>query len=92
MADDCGVGLEEVKIFSGATIVCDFCAHSHKDTDNLVGGCTVILTLTKPDNRGLNSQPEDEQIHGNQKHTIFPCDVLKFLLLATLPKKKRNIR
>ena len=69
--DDCGVGLDEAKIFSGATVVCDFCAHPHKDTDNVEGGCTVILTLTKPDNRGLNSQPEDEQLHGNKKHTIF---------------------
>ena len=46
-------------------MVCDFCAHGHTDGSNVKGGVTVILTLTKPENRYLNSKPDDEQLHGN---------------------------
>ena len=29
------------------------------------GGCTVIVTLTKPENRNLDARgPQDEQLHG----------------------------
>ena len=43
----CRVGKTEKKAYSGVTCVLDFCAHSHRDDSNMVGGCTAIVTLTK---------------------------------------------
>jgi hypothetical protein len=66
-AVDCRLGRQPGRPYSGITTVVDFCAHSHRDTTNMVGGCTAILTLTKPENRnggtGPSSSPEDEQFH-----------------------------
>ena len=42
----CRVGKNEEKPYSGATCVVDFCAHSHRDDSNMIGGCTAIITLT----------------------------------------------
>ena len=50
------------KIYSGATCVVDFCAHAHHDNSNMVGGCTAIVTLTKPENRDCQAVA-DEQLH-----------------------------
>ena len=69
-ASDCRIGYGENgegkkgMPFSGVTCVCDFCAHSHRDTNNVNGGLTVIVTLLKPENRGLTVEPDDEQLHG----------------------------
>ena len=53
VAGDCRIGTAPGKPFSGITTVCDFCAHSHKDNNNMIGGCTVVVTLTRPENRTL---------------------------------------
>jgi methylcytosine dioxygenase len=36
LAGDCRIGAGSNRPFSGITTVCDFCAHSHKDTNNMV--------------------------------------------------------
>ena len=40
----------------------DFCAHPHRDTNNMVGGCTVVVSLTRPQNRDVE-RAEEEQFH-----------------------------
>ena len=59
---DCRLGRQPGRPYSGITTVVDFCAHSHRDTTNMVGGCTAIVTLTKPENR-IAGVPADEQFH-----------------------------
>ena len=65
LAQDCRIGSQEGgrdRPFSGVTVVSDFCAHQHHDTNNMAGGCTVVLSLTRPENRD-NPEPDDEQFH-----------------------------
>ena len=67
-ANDCRIGYNRAGLpkgqpFSGVTAVSDFCAHAHKDENNMRGGCTAIVTLTKPENRKLDEKPHDEQLH-----------------------------
>ena len=62
LAEDCRVGHGEYRPYSGATVVCDFCAHPHRDGNNMHGGCTCVITLTKPENR--DSVSNEEQFHG----------------------------
>ena len=62
IASDCRVGAEGNKIFSGFTTVCDFCAHAHKDTNNMVGGATAVVTLLRPEDIE-KEEPEDQQFH-----------------------------
>jgi hypothetical protein len=59
---DCRIGRLPGRPYSGITTVVDFCAHSHRDTTNMVGGCTAIVTLTRPENRNCR-EPEEEQFH-----------------------------
>jgi len=62
VATDCRIGAPGNRIFSGFTCVCDFCAHAHKDTNNMVGGATAVVTLLRPEDRRLEA-PEDQQFH-----------------------------
>jgi len=62
VAADCRIGDGPGKPFSGITTVCDFCAHSHKDTNNMVGGATAIVTLLRPQDRGV-ARPAEQQFH-----------------------------
>jgi hypothetical protein len=60
----CRIGLQTGKPFSGVTAVTDFCAHPHTDDNNMVSGCTVVVTLTEPENRGgRGMEPQEEQFH-----------------------------
>ena len=64
VAHDCRIGevRKAGRPFSGITTVCDFCAHSHKDTNNMVGGATAIVTLLRPQDRDVK-KPEEQQYH-----------------------------
>ena len=48
----CGIGSGPDRPYSGVTAVVDFSAHEHKDVNNMIGGTTAIVTLSKPDIRG----------------------------------------
>jgi len=62
VASDCRIGADGNQIFSGFTCVCDFCAHSHKDTNNMMGGATAVVTLLRPEDRD-GVETEDQQFH-----------------------------
>ena len=64
VAGNCRIGDERTagRPFSGITTVCDFCAHSHKDSNNMVGGATAIVTLLRPQDRDVR-KPEEQQYH-----------------------------
>merc|ERR1719209_2879372 len=64
VASNCRIGDERKagRPFSGITTVCDFCAHSHKDSNNMVGGATAIVTLLRPQDRDMR-KPEEQQYH-----------------------------
>jgi hypothetical protein len=64
VASDCRIGIiGEGRPFSGVTAVSDYSAHAHVDENNSNTGCTVVVTLAKPENRGTGITPEDEQLH-----------------------------
>merc|ERR1712042_11157 len=62
VAADCRIGTGKMRPFSGITCVCDFCAQSHRDSNNMVGGATAVVTLLRPEDRNADVK-EDEQYH-----------------------------
>ena len=57
----CRLGTGQFRPFSGMAVVCDFAAHMHRDTNNMRGGITAILTLTK--DAESNQETSDQQVH-----------------------------
>jgi mannitol/fructose-specific phosphotransferase system IIA component (Ntr-type) len=43
--------------------VSDFCAHYHRDKNNMISSCMVVVTLKKPEDFHELKQTEDEQLH-----------------------------
>ena len=62
VATDCRIEAPGNWIFSGFTCVHDFCAHAHKDTNNVLGGATAIVTVLRKEDRDMD-QMEDQQFH-----------------------------
>ena len=62
VAADCRIGMGDKRPYSSITCVCDFCAYAHKDTTNMVGGATAVVTLHRPEDRD-SGQKDDEQFH-----------------------------
>ena len=62
VATDCRISAPGNQIFIGFTCVRDFCAHAHKDTNNVLGGATAIVTVLGEEDRDVD-QMEDQQFH-----------------------------
>ena len=54
VAPDCRIGTPGNAIFSGFTCICDFCAHAHKDNNNVVGGATAVVMVLRQEDRDVD--------------------------------------
>ena len=62
IATDFRIGAPGNQIFSGFTCVRDFCAHAHKDINNIVGGATAVVTVLRSQDRDVEHMV-DQQLH-----------------------------
>lgn len=95
MDNDCRIGWGSERPFSGVTACLDFCAHNHRDINNMNGGATVILTLKKP----LSGQVSRLSITDEQYHILPGYSLVKtggfehedgsIQVLNKFPQKKR---
>ena len=69
----CRIGTKPGRPFAGITAVNDFCAHAHRDVNNLKNGTTAIITLLKPEHRDVR-KPDDEQLHVLPHYAIDTTD------------------
>jgi hypothetical protein len=69
-APECSLGSENLTLpFSSVTICLDFSAHRHKDSSNMVGGCTAVATFFK-DGETFTEDSHKEQLHILPQYSI----------------------
>ena len=90
----CRIGWGKERPFSGVTACLDFCGHNHKDTNNMDGGATVILTLKN--HLSCQVSPGDGRISEDQYHILPGYSLLdtedfsrSIQVLNKFPQKKR---
>lgn len=75
--NDCRIGWGSEKPFSGVTACLDFCSHNHRDTNNMTGGATVILTLKKPLSGQVSLSNGCTNINNDQYHILPGYSLVK---------------
>ena len=89
----CRIGSGEDRPYSGVTTVLDFWAYAHDVKNNMIGGFTAILTLTKPELRQNLTGPNPTakaMVHDEQLHCLplyLPCATVGIEVLQKFKKK-----
>ena len=65
----CKIGQNAELPYSGTTVVVNYCANSQHDDNNMVGGCTAIVTLSKVERY---DQEKEVVTEGNTQYHILP--------------------